>query len=696
MDKKSNKSLFLLRAVLLVMVVLSLLASWRIWQVMKMLGIVTFPLKWVLILIAIGFVALVIAILFSLTWNEKYRWGVDYILAKIPQSRGVKTISCVLFVFMITFYTWLFTFSPAKGIFAGNDTLTMVWSGRSNYLVDLNAVYPILEYQGSTGNNFISLQSGYFQWWMFGILGLAAALTLKMGWKKLSIGTAFLAGFIGEAVVYKTTIILQGVSSNPFALSWQESYRLYYASLLASERLYGMSLPLSMVDFSLNIMNGIPFILGDIPIWAYRLWQVALTLGLAALTGWALVRRLKLESRLWRWLTVGFVLLYLLQEGGVKYNLLMCVLIVLFGFSSRHPWHTLVSVVLASFWAGLSRVNWFPVPAMLGVALYLLEESAKGYRSLARYLYWPALWTITGIAAAFLANQVMPLLSGSNPFEFESIFDSRLLWYRLLPNPTYSLGVLLAVFLVSLPLWWICLCAIGRWHPIRWIGLMVMLMVLFAGGLVVSIKIGGGGDLHNMDAYFVMMGAMAAYIFFQRYKPDYEIGVMSVPSLIVGLALIFPIWSAVKTIQPYKSYDHHRVEAALQTLKNEVEQASESGEVLFMYQKQLLTFGYVDVPLTPGYENVYVLEMAMSHNDAYLTSFYDDLCKHRFSMIVSEVNRNRLLGSAYGFGEENDVWFTFVTLPLLQTYQLNNRIPEGGLELYVPRLNAGNCNISLP
>jgi len=111
---------------------------------------------------------------FMLTWNEKIRRGVDYIHKKFLNLEGLKTISSVLFVFMITFYTWLFTFSPVKGIFAGNDTLTMVWSGGSNLLVDLNAVHPIIKYQGSTGNNFLLLPSGYFQWWMFGILGLAA------------------------------------------------------------------------------------------------------------------------------------------------------------------------------------------------------------------------------------------------------------------------------------------------------------------------------------------------------------------------------------------------------------------------------------------------------------------------------------------------------------------------------------------
>lgn len=288
---------------------------------------------------------------------------------------------------------------------------------------------------------------------------------LKTGRKGPSFGVYLLSALVGEAFVYKIASMLIRVSSNPFALSWQENYRLYYASLLASERLYGMKVPLSPVDFSLNLLNGIPFTVGDFPIGAHRLWQLLLSVGLATLTGWALTRRLKLQSHLWQWLLTGILVLYFLQEGGLKYNLLVCVLIVLLVFSARHPWRSLLGILLASFWAGLSRVNWFPVPAMLGVALYLLEEPVKGYRSLARYLSWPALWAVAGIAAAFFAYRTLPMLSGSSPYQFESVFNSCLLWYRLLPNPTYPLGVLPAVLLVSLPLWWICLYARGRWLP---------------------------------------------------------------------------------------------------------------------------------------------------------------------------------------------------------------------------------------
>ena len=52
------------------------------------------------------------------------------------------------------------------------------------------------------------------------------------------------------------------------------------------------------------------------------------------------------------------------------------VILVLWGFDATHFWRNLVLVLVASLWAGISRVNWLPVPGMLAAALYLLEVKA--------------------------------------------------------------------------------------------------------------------------------------------------------------------------------------------------------------------------------------------------------------------------------------------------------------------------------
>ena len=94
---------------------------------------------------------------------------------------------------------------------------------------------------------------------------------------------------------------------------------------------------------------------------------------------------------------------------------------------TRHPWRSLLFVILASIWAGASRVNWFPVPAMLAIAIYLLETSfaGKGWR------YWltPFIWGISGLVAAIVSQFVYINISGNADIRtFGSSFTSDLIW----------------------------------------------------------------------------------------------------------------------------------------------------------------------------------------------------------------------------------------------------------------------------
>src|SRR5512141_1924023 len=73
-----------------------------------------------------------------------------------------------------------------------------------------------------------------------------------------------------------------------------------------------------------------------------------------------------------RWLVAGWYFLYLLRVG-VYFHLEMMVILPLLFVSAKHPWRSLIAVIVASLWAGISRVNWFPVPAMIAIAVYLLE-----------------------------------------------------------------------------------------------------------------------------------------------------------------------------------------------------------------------------------------------------------------------------------------------------------------------------------
>jgi hypothetical protein len=121
--------------------------------------------------------------------------------------------------------------------------------------------------------------------------------------------------------------------------------------------------------------------------------------------------------------------------------------------------------------------------------------------------------------------------------------------------------------------------------------------------------------------------------------------------------------------------------------------AKQQGEVLFMDQRQLLTFGYVkDVPLVPNYEKKFLMDRAMSNDAAYFEQFYKDLANHRFALIVSEplkVKYNVEKDSDYGFGEENDLWVKWVAEPVLRYYQPLATFKNRRLQLLVP-ITEGN------
>ena len=108
----------------------------------------------------------------------------------------------------------------------------------------------------------------------------------------------------------------------------------------------------------------------------------------------------------------------------------------------------------------------------------------------------------------------------------------------------------------------------------------------------------------------------------------------------------------------------------LGTIQGEVELAKPHGEILFMDQRQLLTFGYVeDVPLVPEYEKKVLMNAAMGSNERYFRKLYADLAAKRFSLIISEPLRAPVKDSSYQFGEENNAWVRWVVEPVLCYYE---------------------------
>ena len=133
-------------------------------------------------------------------------------------------------------------------------------------------------------------------------------------------------------------------------------------------------------------------------------------------------------------------------------------------------------------------------------------------------------------------------------------------------------------------------------------------------------------------------------------------------------------------------------QASLNDFKSQVTRVSAEGEdVLFIAQRNFVAFGMVDVPLVPDYEKDVLMEMAMAHNDAYLDGFHDALREHEFGLIVIDPQSNVYQDEKASFAVENNRWVRKITKPLLCYYEPLVYYEDVGVELYVPRQVALDC-----
>jgi hypothetical protein len=536
-------------------------------------------------------------------------------------------------------------------------------------------------------------------WWLI-LLGMAALkLALQTSWQS---GFACAAVLLG--VTYEVLLRFHLVTTYPLSMGWSEGSRYYYASLFFSRWVYGEAVPLSPLHPTRYFLQSIPFLIPSLGLSAHRFWQYLLWIVLTAGTAIALSRRATFPAeRAFRWLLAGWYFLYILRVG-IYYHLEVMVILPLLFVSAKHPWRSLIAVIAASLWAGISRVNWFPMPALIAIALYLLEVPVSSVapltlKSLMKYLAQPVLWLVLGLASALIAQAAYIPLSGNagNTEAFSSSFSSALLWDRLWPNESYGLGVIPGILIVTGPLLVILLLAAFRqwkeFHFLRWLGWLGMILVLFAGSVVVSTKIGGGGDLHNMDTYATLLGIVA--VFFVGGRVQNETGQPGKPVrpwAVLTYALVMPFLFLLPMLSPYPKFKLAAIQSGYHQLVETVNDLGKKGPVLFINERQMVTFGDVNVPLVPDYEVVTLMEMAMSGNQPYLDKFYSDLAHHRFAAIVA-TKQNLGIREDGPLTEENNTWNSRISPYILCYYGPMLRVDSEitNVEVYVPQAEQTNC-----
>jgi len=530
--------------------------------------------------------------------------------------------------------------------------------------------------------------------WFFSLIGMWG---VKLIWRQTPWFIALIAVILCQSTVHLLLLYWPRVTTYPFAQGWSETSRFYYPSLFLSEKVYGQVYPWPILHPTLHLLLAPPYLF-DAPLWVHRAWRVAISYLLVAAVVPALLTRLSIPVRATRWL-VGLWMFLFLFVGPVYFHLTIPVIIVLLGFSAENDRRTWIAVLLASVWCGWSRVNWYPMPGMIAAVLYVMEVPHRG-KTAWSYLLKPVLWFVIGALTAFLSQRIYIALSGvPNSDLFYTSLTSDLLWYRLWPNASFFLGILPGALIVSLPIW-IAMYSILRsrlkdWHPLRLALIFAALFVLFLGGLVVSLKIGGGANVHNMDAYFSLLLIVIAYLVFARYRT--EAGETAQPValhwLVIILLLINPVWSFIQFGVGFGSYDSTRTQSVMTSLQNYVDRSNaQGGEILFITQRHLISMHMLKgVTLVPEYEREDLMEIAMANNVGALAKFREDMENQRFALILVDPLNYNILSKRRSFAEENNVWVTRIMKHILCNYREEAIFPADEIALYVPQEGARQC-----
>jgi hypothetical protein len=531
---------------------------------------------------------------------------------------------------------------------------------------------------------------------------VAAALTWPFKKPKAYLARGMLI-MVALATLAVSITWLSRVTPYPFSLDWDEGNRLYDYSQFFGSDVYLHDGP---IDFAYSspgryILWGIAFLINGLPIWAHRLWDAIVRIVPAYLVGWLLFRH---EKR--RLLRVGLAAAggIFIHQARVYPMLLLAAALVLAFQDSVYPFRA-GSTILAASYATISRWTWAFAPASWGgISDMLINYRGRAGHWLKRLL--PA------VVIFFLGALPGLVLQGRHFFGFLVSTSGEgggyevtqpLLWYRLLPNETYPegivLGLLIAVGPILAVLAWLIIRRIWDLDVWQILGTGSFLIAFLAIGLVASVKIGGGSDLHNLDMFMVTVVLVVAIAYRQLRASD-RFKWLEWPTwvqMMVGLTLLMATWNVLR-VTGISSFPNQ--EAAMRKLgriEQEVAAASEKGDVLFMDQRQLLTFRYIKgVPLVAEYEKKYLMDMAMADNSEYFRAFYEDLQQRRFELIISHPLKVRYEGRTDTFGLEGDAWVKWVSAPVLCYYEPELTLQEPKVMLLVPREEAGDCSSAMP
>jgi len=588
--------------------------------------------------------------------------------------------------------------------------------------------------------------------WTVVVLGLVVLLKSD---RQLASWSTLLAAILLTSSIFSLAYAYISVSDYPFSIGWSEGNRMWDYSLFFGRSLYDYPLDkdiFATTDAGRQIVGGLPFVIPGVTIAMERFWTASTTVIPYLLLGLAAFRfTAKDDKKLW--IMLGLWSFILLKQGPIHPPLVLCAFVVALLWR-RSLWVSIPLLIITSYLAEESRYTWMFAP---GLWLAMLEFSGEGLHAgrVKAPTWWRAI--ALGLAGALggfygtamlrwinvmvgriaialtspaVAEPVAPAAPSVAPSVTiasvaSSVSEHPLLWYRLFPNATYGIGIIPALLIALAPtiIVLLYLSVTRKWILNTWqkLAIVLPLLAFLVVGLIVSTKIGGGGDLHNMDMFLIGILFAAAIAWEnggRQWLSEIDTSSIWIKGLLVIL-LVIPGLYPLSALRPYRFAEDipwlvtltdvtdgkflemfpSKVEEddILQTIRLAVEWAKPQGEILFMDQRQLLTFGYVEnVPLVPEYEKKVLMNAAMGAEAGYFQTFYSDLASHRFSLIISETLRAPVKDSSFQFGEENNAWVKWVVKPVLCYYEGIETYRSAQIQLLVPKQGDVDCSSALP
>ena len=506
------------------------------------------------------------------------------------------------------------------------------------------------------------------------------------------------------------------VSSYPFALSWSEGNRLWDYSLMFGRSRYiypaGRPIP-AHIDPGRQFLWGLVFLIPGVGIFWARLWSAImftvpyLLFAFTAFWKPKQARRAGVFVALWAFL--------FLRQGPIYTPLLLSAWLILLAADSA-PWLGAVLAFVGGYLAAVTRFTWVLAPFLWAAMLTLgAVREQKDFRNAWRKFAWLGSAALLGslisgswlVLFSTLRGFLHKMFYGSAALTAHSDFAASqpLIWDRLFPNPTFQPGILLGVLLAVVPV--LVLLGVwrrqGLWRLHRWALVLdgLILAAFLAVGVLVSLKIGGGSNLHNLDMFLISLVLLAVVAWRQGgWRWAVSANWRTAERWLAAVLVVVPMYFLFLGLTPHQIPEERWWKPALNAVRHYVHKAQfeGKGEILFMDQRQLLTFGFVKgVPLVPDYEKKLMMDEAMAGNKDYFAKYYHDLAKKRFALMITPVFRiDYQQESSHNFAAENNAWDRWVAAPTLCYYKPIYTEKHLGFEILVPRRETRDCSRLLP